>query len=265
VSIFKRISDLVKSNVNDALDKAEDPRKVLEQTILDMEAEHKKAKQKLLESMTLTKQTEKQAENYRKNANDWEQKAMAALKAGNEELARKALEEKQKGDELATEAENGVAGQRQSTEDLKGQIKLLEEKIGEAKRKKDELLARLNAADMQKKQAAIRSGGTGSTAAVTDNGAFDTFNRMVEKIENTEAEAEARRELMGDNQKGAEVDMELKKLTAASSADDALAALKAKMSTSSTSTAPSAAAKPPDPKAAAIDDELAALKAKLGG
>ena len=60
MSIFKRISNVVRSNVNSALDAAEDPRKVLEQTILDMEGEYKRAKQKLLESMTLLKQTEKQ-------------------------------------------------------------------------------------------------------------------------------------------------------------------------------------------------------------
>lgn len=261
MSIFKRISDLVKSNVNDALDKAEDPRKVLEQTILDMEADHRKAKQKLLESMTLTKQTEKQAENMRKSAVEWEQKAMAALKSGNEELARAALGEKQKTEEMATEAEQGVLAQKQSTEDLKAQIKGLEDKIGEAKRKKDELIARLNAADMQKKQAAVVAGAT--TSAVTDNGAFDTFNRMVEKIENTEAEADARRELLGA--KGPEVDMELKKITAQQTADDALSALKAKMNAGSTSTSAAAPAKPADPKAGAIEDELAALKAKLGG
>jgi phage shock protein A len=263
VSIFKRISDLVRSNVNDALDKAEDPRKVLEQTILDMEGEHKKAKQKLLESMTLLKQTEKQAENLRKSGVDWEAKAMAALKGGNEDLARKALEEKQSAETMAAEAQAGVEAQRQSTEDLKSQIKVLEEKIGDAKRKKDELIARLNAADMTKKQAAIKSGTAPGANAVGDNTAFDTFNRMVEKIENTEAEAEARAELLGS--KAPEVDHELKKLHQQQTADDALAALKAKMSTTPSSSAPAPAAKPPDPKAAAIDDELAALKAKLGG
>jgi phage shock protein A len=262
VSIFKRISDLVRSNVNDALDKAEDPRKVLEQTIIDMEGDHKKAKQKLLESMTLTKQTEKQAENLRKTAVDWEQRAMAALKAGNEELARTALGEKQKTEELAAEAENGVQAQRQSTEELKAQIKNLEEKIGEAKRKKDELIARLNAADMQKKQAAVQNGVANGGNAVGDNTAFDTFNRMVEKIENTEAEAEARHELLGD--KSPEVDMELKKISQAQTADDALEALKAKMAGGGGSTS-AASSKPPDPKAGAIEDELAALKAKLGG
>lgn len=260
MSIFKRISDLVRSNVNDALDKAEDPRKVLEQTVLDMEADHKKARQKLLESITLTKQTQKQAEKYRKDAVEWEAKAMAALKAGSEDLARSALGEKQKSDELAAEAEAGVAAQSQSTDELKGQIKLLEEKIGEAKRKKDELLARLNATDMQKRQASMQGAGTGN--AVGDTAAFDTYSRMVEKIENSEAEAEARRELLGA--RAPEVDDELKRLSAQQSADDALQALKAKMSSGGGAT-PSAPAAPAGEKASAIEDELAALKAKLGG
>jgi phage shock protein A len=257
VSIFKRISDVVRSNVNSALDAAEDPRKVLEQTILDMEGEHKKARQKLLESMTLLKQTEKQAETLRKQAVDWETKAMAALKAGNEDLARSALSEKQKTDALAAEAEAGVAAQQGSNEQLKQQISALEQKIKEAKSKKDELIARLNAADMKKKQATIASGGGGS--AVNDATAFDTFDRMVAKIENSEAEVEARQELMGS---APEVDTQLKKITEEQSGNDALAALKAKMA--ATGAPPPAAAAAPA-TASGIDDELAKLKAKLGG
>ncbi len=261
MSIFKRISDLVKSNVNDALDKAEDPRKVLEQTILDMETDHKKARQKLLESMTLLKQTEKQAVVMRSTAGEWEQKAMSALKAGSDDLARTALAEKQKTEDMAKEAEQGCLSQKQGTEDLKVQIKGLEEKIVEAKRKKDELIMRLNAADAHKKHAAILSGASGSSSPVGDTTAFDTFNRMVDKIENSEAEGEARRELMGAMVP--EVEQELKKLSAQQTADDALQALKAKMA-GGAPTSP-AASRPADPKALAIEDELAALKAKLGG
>ncbi len=262
MSIFKRISNVVRSNVNSALDAAEDPRKVLEQTILDMEGEYKKAKQKLLESMTLVKQTEKQADTYRKTAADWEQKAMAALKAGSDDLARSALGEKAKFDAMATEAENGVAAQKASTDQLKEQIVGLERKITEAKSKKDELIARLNSADMLKKQAAIASG-TGGGSAVSDAGAFDTFDRMVAKIENSEAEVEARAELNGlTGGANPEIDMQLKKLTEKQTGEDALSALKAKMAASS-SAPPASSATPPPPGGAAIDDELAKLKAKL--
>ncbi|MBM4282633.1 MAG: PspA/IM30 family protein [Deltaproteobacteria bacterium] len=261
MSIFKRFSDVVRSNVNSAIDAAEDPRKLLEQTILDMEGEHKKARQKLLESMTLLKQTEKQAETYKKQGVEWEGKAMAAIKAGSDELARSALAEKQKLEAMAAEAEAGVAAQKGSNEQLKDQIVALEKKIHEAKSKKDELIARLNAADMKKKQAAIASGTGGG--AVTDGSSFDTFERMAAKIENSEAEVEARRELMGSN--ASEVDAELAKMTSEQQGNDALAALKAKMAASgAVSSGASSPGAAPSAPTAAIDDELAKLKAKLG-
>jgi phage shock protein A len=265
VSIFKRFGDLVRSNVNDALEKSEDPRKILEQTILDMQEEHKKARKMLLESITLLKQTEKQAVTYRETGTSWEQKAMAALKAGSDDLARTALAEKQKYDEMALEAENGVNAQKGQSENLKGQVTMLEQKIEEAKRKKDELIARLNNAEMTKKRAGI---GSGTGNAVGDATAFDTFDRMVGKIENSEAEVEARRELQGMSGMGttSEATFELDKKLKEAHAEDALAALKAKMSAASTPAA--APASPPaaaDPKASAIEDELAALKKKLGG
>jgi phage shock protein A len=260
MSIFKRFSDVVRSNVNAAIDAAEDPRKVLEQTILDMEGEHKRARQKLLESMTLLKQTEKQAETYRKQGVDWEGKAMAALKAGSDDLARSALAEKQKVDAMAAEAEAGVAAQKGANEQLKDQIVALEQKVQEAKSKKDELIARMNAADMKKKQAAIASGA--GAGAVNDATAFDTFDRMVAKIENSEAEVEARRELMGSA--APEVDAELAKLTAEQQGVDALAALKAKMAATGTPAPRGQPAASSTPAATAIDDELAKLKAKLG-
>ena len=178
MSIFKRISNVVRSNVNSALDAAEDPRKVLEQTILDMEGEYKRAKQKLLESMTLLKQTEKQADTYRKQGVEWEHKAMAALKGGSDDLARTALGEKAKLDSMALEAETGVASQKGGNDQLKEQIVGLERKIMEAKSKKDELIARLNAADMMKKQAVIASGGN----PTSDPTAFDTDEEQARAV-----------------------------------------------------------------------------------
>ena len=167
---------------------------------------------------------------------------------------------------MALEAETGVAAQKGQSENLKGQVTMLEQKIEEAKRKKDELIARLNAAEMTKKRAGL--GGSGNGNAVSDATAFDTFDRMVGKIENSEAEVEARRELQGMSGMGttSEATFELDKKLKEAHAEDALAALKAKMSAAATPAA--APASPPpaaDPKASAIEDELAALKKKLGG
>jgi len=263
MSLFKRIGDLVRSNVNDMLDKAEDPKKILDQTIIDMQGEHKKAKTMLLETMTLLKQAEKQTETYKKLSVEWEQKAMIALKGGDENLARHALTEKTNHEDLARESEAGTTTHRAHVEELKSNLSTLEQKIEDAKKKRDELVARLNAAEMKKKQAVINQGGSPKDS-VNDASAFDTFERMVGKIENQEAEVEARAELMGN--KAAEVDFELKKKLEAQNADDALAALKAKMAAGGGATAaPSTTKAAPDPKAGAIEDELAKLRAKLEG
>jgi phage shock protein A len=263
MSMLKRLSNLIRSNVNDALDKAEDPRKILEQTILDMANEHKNAKKRLLETMTLLKQSERQAENYKKASADWESKAMAALKGGNDELARAALGEKTKSDELVGEAEQGVAQQKAYCEELKSSLSQLEQKINEAKGKRDELLARLSSAEMKKKQAAIQSG-EGPRDATKDASAFDTFDRMVEKIENSEAELDARKELYGDTT-GPEIERELARLGQESKADDALEALKRKMAEGSSAPAPAPAPSAPPKEASAVDDELAKLRQRLEG
>lgn len=268
MSLLKRLGNLIRSNVNDALDKAEDPRKILEQTILDMAEEHKNAKKRLIETLTLQKQAERQLENYRKASVDWEAKAMAALKQGNEDLARQALGEKAKSDELVQEAELGVEQQRAYTEELKKSLAQLDVKISEAKGKRDELLARLSAAEMKKKQADIRQGVGAGTDAVKDASAFDTFERMVAKIENSEAELEARKELLGATADPAAL-ADLEKQIKAESADDALEQLKAKMASSNGGAAPAAPGSsseaPPEPAASAIDDELAKLRQKLEG
>lgn len=267
MSLLKRLGNLIRSNVNDALDKAEDPRKILEQTILDMVEEHKNAKKRLVETLTLQKQAERQLETYRKASTDWEAKAMAALKQGNEDLARQALAEKTKSDDLVREAELGVEQQKAYTEELKKSLTQLDAKISEAKGKRDELLARLSAAEMKKKQADIRQGVGAGNNAVSDSSAFDTFERMVAKIENSEAEIEARKELLGataDPTALAELDKQIK----AETADDELERLKAKMAGANggASAAPASTSDAPaEPAASAIDDELAKLRQKLEG
>lgn len=265
MSILKRMGNVIRSNVNDILDKAEDPKKILDQTILDMQGDHKTAKKALVETLAMLKQAEKQSEGFQASAAEWEQKAMIALKAGNEDLARQSLEKKQKAEESYTESTQGLAQQRAQVDQLKSNLKLLENKINEAKSKRDELLARLQAADMKKKQAAIQSGDAPGSNAVQDSSAFDTFNRMVDKIENTESIVEARSELsesLGHSQELENLDAEMKE----QSADAELARLKAKLegeSGSGAQTTPTEAQPPADEKADAIEDELAKLRAKL--
>ena len=115
----------------------------------------------------------------------------------------------------------------------------------------------------EKKQADMQQGGLDKRDAVRDTSAFDTFDRMVNRIENNEAEIEARQELAGTS--GQDVERELQKELESHSADAALDALKAKMSGGAAADKTEASPAPSDPQAKAIEDELASLRAKLDG
>ena len=226
MGLLKRISNVIRSNVNDLIDQAEDPRKIIEQTIADMQAEEKKVKGKLVEVMALLKKTEAAQEQAQAKSADWEQKAMTAVKAGNDELARKALEEKQTQDNLVQEHQAGIAQQHTYVEELKKGMAALSEKVEEAKRKRNELIARLNAAEAQKRTQATE----GLTKDhLADSTAFDTFDRMAEKIGDNEAQSAAMMDLVGDEAKAQQAEQEVEALFEAQENDDALAALKAKM------------------------------------
>ena len=98
MGIFQRLSDLLKSNVNDLIDRAEDPEKMVKQIIIDMQKELSKSTQALGQAKASERIAEKQYNDAVKASQDWEQKAKAALSAGNEELAKKALANKVKAD-----------------------------------------------------------------------------------------------------------------------------------------------------------------------
>jgi len=241
MGILDRISTVVKSNLNDVVSKAEDPEKILNQAITDMEADHKNAKRQIVESLAMQKQVETKLGRSREEAQKWEKKAMVALQAGDEALAREALVEKNKLDATVAEYEESVKTQSEYVGALKSSLAMLETKVEEAKQKRDELVKRFRSAEQAKKRAEqVAQTGQRSTDAVTGTSAFDNFDRMVDKIELLESHVEAQREIYGDDLKAAETDSKLEDL----SVDAQLAALKEKQA---------------DP----VDDQLAALKKKL--
>ncbi len=99
MAIFSRLGDIFKSNLNDLLDKAEDPEKMLKQIIIDMEDHLVKATQGLGEVMAAQRQMEKQLSEAMAQSKTWEDRAKVALKAGNQDLARQAVDQKLKADE----------------------------------------------------------------------------------------------------------------------------------------------------------------------
>jgi len=226
MGLFKKFTDLVKSNANAAVNAAEDPKKLVDQAIADMQAQLKDTQKKRLEVATLAKPTEKQVAAHAAVAIDWERKATAAIKIGNEDLARAALTEKATVDALITEASTTLDLQRRMVEDISTSIATLEGGIETAKKKRAELMTRL--AKAESKQRENEAKGVPGKDHLADTSAFETFDRMNEKIEHTEAEVEAAGEIaqLGGN---APVPLETSRQLAAATADDALAALKAKM------------------------------------
>ena len=218
MGIFQRLSDLLKSNINDLIDKAEDPEKMVKQIILDMQKELNKSTQALGKAVASERMAEKQYQNSQQISADWESKAKAALAAGNTELAKKALAKKVKADEDTANYKEMYETISKQTADIKEQVETLKSKLDEAKSRQAMLIARSQMADTQKNLAKSVGGFDASSST-------EKFNRMEEKIIRKEAEADAFADISDslngvdkDNfdelQTNAKVDDELRRLMA---------------------------------------------------
>lgn len=218
MGIFQRLSDLLKSNINDLIDKAEDPEKMVKQIILDMQKELNNSTQALGKAVASERMAEKQYQNSQQISADWESKAKAALAAGNTELAKKALAKKVKADEDTASYKEMYETISKQTADIKEQVETLKSKLDEAKSRQAMLIARSQMADTQKNLAKSVGGFDASSST-------EKFNRMEEKIIRKEAEADAFADISDslngvdkDNfdelQTNAKVDDELRRLMA---------------------------------------------------
>src|SRR5688572_6661805 len=223
MGIFSRLGTLIKSNINDLITKAEDPEKMLSQVLLEMQQQLVEAKKAVAVAIADEKKLQKQYTSETDKSKEWERKAMVAVRAGDDNLARQALARKQEHETIATQFQQQWIAQKQAVEKLKDALRLLNNKIEEAKRKKNILIARKKRAEAQQQIANTMQG-------LGDTSAFDTFDRMAERIQLMEAEAEAGAELAGELS-GDTLESKFLQLEAAGGAseDDALAELKAKM------------------------------------
>lgn len=222
MGILKRISTIFKSNANAALDKMEDPEKILNQSILDIGQSINEAKKQVAVAIADEKRLEKQYKDELQKAQDWERKAMQAVNAGRDDLATQALGRKEESERMAAEFQKQWQLQKAGTDKIRAKLKEMSNKHEEMKRQKNLLIAKNRRAQATKTI-------SNTLAGIDDSGAADAFERMKEKVERNEAEAEASEELAVDFGGGDDLDKEFSKLDAAPSQSDALAALKAKM------------------------------------
>src|SRR5512135_1639000 len=196
MGIFDRLGTMLRSNINDLISRAENPEKMLNQLILDMRSQLAKAKQQVAGAIADEKKLQAQAEAEKKQADDWEKRAMLAVQEGRDDLAKQALLRHAEHMQAAVTLDETWRKHRAETEALKNSLRQLNDKIEEAKRKKNILIARARRAEAQQRIQDTLSG-------MGDKSAFESFERMQEKIENNErkalAAAELQQEFTGDN------------------------------------------------------------------
>src|SRR5687767_9937530 len=195
MGIFDRLSSLLKSNINDLISRSEDPEKMLNQILVDMKSQLVKAKQQVASAIADEKRLRDQVDQEFRQAQDWEKRAMLAIQEGRDDLAKQALV--RHGEHLGhgQTLEATWESHRMETEKLKNSLRDLNDKIEEAKRKKNLLIARQRRAQAQQRIAETMS-------SMSEHSAFEAFSRMEEKIETNErqlkASVEIEEEFTGD-------------------------------------------------------------------
>lgn len=221
MGIFQKLSLLLRSNINDAIARAENPEKVLNQLIADMREQLSKAKQEVAVAIADEQKLRSQVEEEARQSREWEKRAMLAVKEDRDDLAKQALVRQQEHAERATSLDETWRRQAQETEKVKASLRELNDKIEEAKRKKNLLVAKQKRAQAQRRIHETMSG-------LSDRSAFEAFERVAEKIEESERKALAATEVT-ESLSGDTLETEFKRLETGDDVDQRLEALKQQM------------------------------------
>ena len=192
MGLMERVSALVRANLNDLVDKAEDPEKMLKQVILDMENQLIQVKTQV--AMAIADEhllAKKQSENEIK-VTDWMRKAEMAVEKNDDALARAALERADSCRQIGRALDEQVADQKTQVESLRTAYRKLEDKLAEARAKCDLLIAQ------HRRSRAVRKAAEAGMAIRSDRHSA-TFERMRRKVHHGEAVSAATAELAADN------------------------------------------------------------------
>jgi phage shock protein A len=192
MGLLERVSTLIRANLNDLVDRAEDPEKMIKQVIVDMENQYLQVKTQVAVSIADQHMLEKKFRENDDAGKDWMRKAELAVDKTHDDLARSALDRFQTSQRLAQSYREQVDDQKLQVETLKGALVKLEQKLDEAKSKRDLLLARHRRSIALGKAARAQS-------ALGDNSKSATFDRLKDRVHHTEALASAEVELITDD------------------------------------------------------------------
>jgi len=214
MALLDRVATLVRANLNELMDRAENPETMLKQVILDMENQFMQVKTQVAMALAdLHLLQKKQRENSSKHA-DWMRKAELAVEKHDDPLARAALERAMSFQQLAENFAHQIANQEAQVESLKGALKRLEMKLSEARARADMLI-------VQHRRA--RAVGRAADTQYESDGGEHTFDRMQSKVNRAEAFSEASGEMLAED-----LDARLHSLEREQKVDALLAELKAR-------------------------------------
>src|ERR671923_1617215 len=221
MGIMDRVATVIKSNLNHLINKAEDPEKMLDQILIQMRQQLVEAKREVAVAIADEKRLGVQLESELEQVREWERRATMAVQKGEDDLAREALRRKADHEQIAIGYKKQWDAQQASTENLKNALRALSEKIEEAARKKNLLVARQKRAEAQKHVHEVMTG-------LTDTSAFESFDRMASKVEQIEAQAGAAVEL-SQELSGYAMEQRFQALESSADVEQELHALKAKI------------------------------------
>jgi phage shock protein A len=219
-NLFTRIHDIITANINDLIDRVEDPERMIKQMIREMEESVARAKEGVIDAIASEKQLYKDVEHHRRQSVEWMKKAEDALQANREDLARAALMRKKEYDSILQSLEPAWESAKATSEHLKKQLRALEAKLEEAKRKRSMLIGRQRAAQSREYM--------GDTLSHFKTGldAHANFARMEDRVSEMEARAEAMDEVHGSS---SQLDKEMQAMEVEWEVENELAALKKKV------------------------------------
>lgn len=188
MGLIDRIMRIIRATINNLISQAEDPEKILEQSVMDMQEDLLHMRQAVAQAIATQKRTERQFSQAQSQAQEWYQRAQLALQKGDENLARQALTRRKSYHDTANAMEIHLQQQTELVNRMKQDMRLLEGKIAEAKTKKDLYIARARSAQATQKMNEMLGN-------INTKGASNAFERMEEKVLQLEAQAEAVGEL----------------------------------------------------------------------
>ncbi len=218
MGLLDRMSTLVRSNLNDLLDRAEDPEKMIKQLLVDMNNQRIQAKTQVAAAIAEERRVQQRAQEAQQQADEWQRKAELAIEKGDDELAKQALARRNTYAQTAAGFQEQWQAQSAQVQTLKDALRTLESKIGEAETKKDLLIARSRRAKAEEQ--VHRTIGN-----IRGVGALSDFERLEDKVEQQEARAAAYTDLSTDT-----LETKFATLEQESEVDRQLAELKAKKS-----------------------------------